>query len=112
MVDSILPNLSDASHAIVITFGPSVDPGYPCELIFGAPKQPQQQKQWQGQYRASKAIAPVHVNERRQIPTLTAAGDGSKKSNNVVAAAVSRQTHNLQEISPIELPPNTPACVS
>ena len=109
LVHSILPNLSDTSHTIVITFGPSVDPSYPCELIFSAPRQPQQRKQQQGQYRASKAIAPVHVNERRQIPTLTAAGDGSKKSS---TAAVSRQIHNLQEISPIELPPNTPAYVS
>lgn len=110
LVHSILPNLSDASHTIAITFGPSVDPSYPCELIFGAPKQlPRQQ---QGQYRASKAIVPVHVNERRQIPTPSAAGDGSKKSNTVATAAMSRQTHNLQEISPIEPPPNTPAYVS
>ena len=117
-VHSILPNLSDTSHVIVITFGASVDPSYPCELIFGAPKQIlQKQQQQQGQYRASKAIAPVHINERRPIvPTPTAAttgGDGSRNTNAVVAAAVNRQTrNNLQEISPIELPPNTPACVS
>ena len=115
LVHSILPNLSDASHTVVITFGPGVDPSYPCELIFGAPKLSQHQKQQlqgQGQYRASKAIAPVHVNERRQIPTPTAAGDCSKKANMVVVAGVNRQARNLQEISPIEPPPNTPACVS
>lgn len=118
-VHSILPNLSDTSRTIVITFGGSVDPRYPCELIFGAPKQtvPQQQQQQQGQHRASKAIAPSHINERRPIvPTPTAdatGGDGSRNSNAVVAAAVNRQTrNNYQEISPIELPPNTPACVS
>lgn len=113
LVHSILPNLSDASNTIVITFGPSVDPSHPCELIFGAPNQILQQQQKQpGQHRASKAIAPVHVHERRQIiptPTTAAAGDGNKKSN---AAAVNQKTRNLQEISPIELPPNTPACVS
>ena len=108
LVHSILPNLSDASHTVAITFGPSVDPSYPCELIFGAHKQ---QQQGQGQYRASKAIAPVHVSRRRQTPIPTAVCDGIKKSN-TKATAASRQTHNLQEISPIELPPNTPACVS
>lgn len=114
LVHSILPNLSGASHTIVISFGPGVDPSYPSELIFGPPKQPQQQQnQPKGQYtRASKAIAPVHINEWRQIPTPTAAGDGTKKRSTGVAAAMSRQTRNLQEISPIELPPNTPACVS
>ena len=120
-VHSILPNLSDTSCTIVITFGGSVDPRYPCELIFGAPKQTvlqRQQQQQQGQHRASKAIAPVHINERRPIivPTPTAdatGGDGSRNSNAVVAAAVNRQTrNNFQEISPIELPPNTPTCVS
>lgn len=104
VVHSILPNLSDASHTVAITFGSSVDPAYPCELIFGPPKSYHQS----GQNRAGNNIFPCYIFERGlDSPSLTAA---AKKA--ITVATLDRQKQNLPEISPIELPPNTPACVS
>lgn len=107
LVHSILPNLSDASHTILIMFGRNTNPSHPCELVFGPPvpthsRTPSASKQ-------SKAITPVHLTERRQNRKPTSAPNGAMKSTQRVAAC--QQSNSGQEISPIDVPPGTPATV-
>ena len=108
LVDSILPNLSDASHNVVITFERSTDPSHPCELVFGSPVRIQHRAQ--RDTKQSKAITPIHLTEKRQNLKLTAAANGAK--NTIQKLALSRQSNLGQEISPIDVPPGTPAMVS
>ena len=107
LVHSILPNLSDASHTILITFGQNTNPRHPCELVFGPPVQVQSRTQ--SDSKQSKAITPVHLTERRQTHKPTAAPNSAVKSTQRVAAR--QQSNSGQEISPIDVPPGTPATV-
>ena len=108
LVHSILPNLSDASHTILITFGHNSNPSHPCELVFGPPVQIQKNRT-QSDSKQSRAITPVHLTERRQNRKPTAAQNVAMKSTQRVAAC--RQSNSGQEISPIDIPPGTPATV-
>ena len=107
LVHSILPNLSDASHTVLIAFGHKTNPRHPCELVFGPPVQIQSRAQCDS--KQSKAISPVHLADRKQTHKSTAAVNSAMKSTQRVAAC--RQSNSGQEISPIDVPPGTPATV-
>lgn len=108
LVHSILPNLSNASHTILITFGHNANPSHPCELVFGPPMQIQSRTQ--SDSKQSKPITPVHLTDRTLTHKPTAAPSCAMKSTQRVAA-VCQQSNSKQEISPIDVPPDTPSMV-
>ena len=109
-VHNLLPNLSNDSHTVSITFGSNTDPTRPCELVLGPPVKTQRTVA-QHNSKLSKAIAPIRIKNNWQNPQQAGASSGSGKGGGQRVPG-GGQTHSVQEISPIELPPNTPATVS